>query len=356
MKLILAGGFLGSGKTTAIVNASRYFMGNGKRVAVITNDQGEQQVDSAFVKSLGITTREVANGCFCCRLDELTAHLQSLELEHHPAIIFAEPVGSCTDLVATIAKPLTLFHHIDVVISAFADAAMLVSLMEGKASFLEEEVRYIYKKQLEEADIIVLNKIDLVTEEQLALADATLRKDYPGKGILHQNSLDERDIAKWLKRLNEMSIDKSRKSLSVDYNIYGEGEAKMAWLDKRVTIQSPLGNGVFIARQIIRSIFNELNRQNLTIGHLKFFIETAKWSDKVSLTTANTSADFRMRDEQITAMKLLVNARVQTDPETLKILVDHALRDVKQQHSCTITSEGDAAFKPGFPRPTHRMA
>ena len=190
MKVVLVGGFLGSGKTTAIVHACQYLMAQGKRVAVITNDQGDQQVDSAFTRSLGINTREVSNGCFCCRYVELDRHLQSLLEEIKPDIVFAESVGSCTDLVATITKPFQISKpDMNVVISVFADADYLTSLIEGRASFLEESIRYIYKKQLEEADIIVLNKIDLLTKSQLATAHNVILRENPGKKIIHQNSL-----------------------------------------------------------------------------------------------------------------------------------------------------------------------
>ena len=95
MKLILIGGFLGSGKTTAIVRACQHLMAEGKKVAMITNDQGDQQVDSAFAKSLGINTREVSNGCYCCRYDDLASQLRSIEADNHPDLVFAESVGSC---------------------------------------------------------------------------------------------------------------------------------------------------------------------------------------------------------------------------------------------------------------------
>ena len=101
MKLILLGGFLGSGKTTAIVNAARILMRTGKKVAIITNDQGDQQVDSAYVRSMDIPVKEVANGCFCCNYQQLDNHIEELK-ENNPDIIFAESVGTCTDLIATI--------------------------------------------------------------------------------------------------------------------------------------------------------------------------------------------------------------------------------------------------------------
>jgi G3E family GTPase len=323
---------------------------------MITNDQGDQQVDSAFAKSLGISTREVSNGCFCCRYDELDSQLKSLEKEQQPDIVFAESVGSCTDIIATVARPLLNYKpDINIVVSVFADVDMLVSLIEGRASFLEESVRYIYKKQLEEADLIILNKVDLITEEQLGVADEVIRSEYPEKTIVYQNSLKDEDIVVWLDMLDQLTSPKQRDSLTIDYDVYGEGEAQLAWLDKSIIIQSPLGNGGFVARQIIRSIFNQLKQQQLTIGHLKFFIETDRWSDKISFTTASTSADIKIPQENIHRIKILINARIQTDPTTLEILIDNVLEDVQSSEACTIVTERHSAFKPGFPRQTHRI-
>ena len=356
MKLILTGGFLGSGKTTAIVQACQLLIAEGKRVAVITNDQGDQQVDSAYTRSLGINTREVSNGCFCCRYDELDAHLQDLKKEHQPEFVFAESVGSCTDLVATIAKPFRRFKpEMHVVISVFADANLLADLMEGRASFLEESVRYIYKKQLEEADVIILNKVDLLTDQQLKPAEDLIRNDYSGKTIVLQNSLNRNDVLAWINLLDRFKPVQDRNSLDVDYELYGYGEARLAWLDKSIVIESPHGNCGFVARNIIRSIFNQLKHEQLTIGHLKFFVETDRWSDKVSFTTASTSADFRIREEFIPRMKVLINARIQTDPATLESLIDRVLKAVEASEVCTIVNELHSAFSPGFPTPTHRM-
>ena len=248
MKLILAGGFLGSGKTTAIVHACQLLKAEGKRVAMITNDQGDQQVDSVFAKSLGISTREVSNGCFCCRYDELDYQLTSLEEEQQPDIVFAESVGSCTDIIATVARPLLRYKSdINIVVSVFADVHMLVSLIEGRASFLEESVRYIYKKQLEEADLIILNKVDLITKEQLAVADELIRREYPGKTIVYQNSLKDEDIVVWLDTLDHLTSPQHRDSLTIDYDVYGEGEGFLCVTGACWTGYTPSGDVDFVS-------------------------------------------------------------------------------------------------------------
>src|SRR6185295_14739121 len=123
---VLVNGFLGSGKTTAIIAACRQLIRQNLKVAIITNDQGDQQVDSALVKSLGFPGREVSKGCFCCNYDQLDTHLSSLAASDHPDFIFAESVGSCTDLIATIAKPLSMRKpEIEISISIFSDAELL---------------------------------------------------------------------------------------------------------------------------------------------------------------------------------------------------------------------------------------
>ena len=356
MVLVLTGGFLGSGKTTAIVRAAQLLINAGRRVAVITNDQGEQQVDTAFVKSFGISTREVANGCFCCNYHQVDGHLQQLEDTEHPDFIFAESVGSCTDLIATIATPLHNFKPaVKTVISVFADADLLCSILDGHAFFQEESVRYIYKKQLEEADLLVLNKADRITNDQLKRVDEVVSSEYPGKIILHQNSLDEKDIRTWLDKINQFTALTDRNSLSVDYDVYGEGESKLAWLDKSITVFSDFGEAAFVTQQVIGAIVDQIQAQRISIGHLKFFIETENEKRKISFTTTSTSGDFRVNLKKTNRVQLLINARVETEPAMLEKIVDDVLLTSEGTYRCKIDRGKWSLFKPGFPRPTYRI-
>jgi Ni2+-binding GTPase involved in maturation of urease and hydrogenase len=354
MILALTGGFLGSGKTTAIASACKYLISKNCKVAVITNDQGNQQVDSAFVQAMGVMVKEVGNGCFCCQYSELEHHLESLRDSEQPDIIFAESVGSCTDLIATIVKPLSNRKpELKVVVSVFADADFLNALMEGLSFFEDESIRYIYKKQLEEADLLVINKTDLITPVQLANVDRVIRTEYPDKQILHQNSVKE--VTTWISKMEEFIDRVPRHSLAIDYDIYGEGESKLAWLDKSMTIKAPLGDGAIIARNIIRSIFDQLQSSNCRIGHLKFFLEGDDWNEKISFTATSTSGEVRIRHDDVTQLNMLINARVQIFPELLKNLVDKAIDAIKDWHACVITTNKEDVFKPGYPRPQHRI-
>src|ERR1700722_7697742 len=156
LQLFLAGGFLGSGKTTAILQAAQYLHKNGKKVGVITNDQGMQQVDTQFIKGHQIPSGEVANGCFCCHYNELHKNMESLQQLENTETIFAQSVRSCTDLAATVVNPLLHFNpgRYEIVLSAFADIRLLIPFLQDGKSIFEDNVNYIYAHQLEEADII----------------------------------------------------------------------------------------------------------------------------------------------------------------------------------------------------------
>jgi Ni2+-binding GTPase involved in maturation of urease and hydrogenase len=355
MKLILTSGFLGAGKTTAIVSAAKLLLSQQKKVAVITNDQGEQQVDGSYVKSFGIPTREVSNGCFCCNYHQLDAHLESLEYRDQPHIIFAEAVGSCTDLIATVSKPLCVQREdLEIVIAVFADVELLLSMIEGRTTLIEESVRYIYKKQLEEADLLILNKVDLLEAHQLKKVDAFIKSEYPDKVILQQNSLTAEGISTWMEAIENFTC-KKRNSLAIDYDIYGNGESKLAWLDKSITVITTDGNAIDVVSQIITSIFDQIQSNRIFIGHLKFLVETDTAKEKISFTTTHTNAKVTLSKQETNFVNLLINARVQTNPEAVGELVDSILVNAEMRTGCTIANYRGSVFSLEYPRPIHRI-
>src|SRR5580765_6480293 len=109
-RLLIVGGFLGAGKTTALLALAREFHREGKRVALITNDQAPDLVDTEVVRVRGFRVEEVAGACFCCKFDELARAADRLRIEERPDVLLAEPVGSCTDLTATVVAPLAKLY------------------------------------------------------------------------------------------------------------------------------------------------------------------------------------------------------------------------------------------------------
>jgi G3E family GTPase len=355
MKLCLVGGFLGSGKTTAIATAAKMLARDNVLLAVITNDQGSELVDTAFIDSLNFPGSAVRNGCFCCKYDQFYSAIENLKTSATPQVIFAEAVGSCADLVATIVKPLNRFHpEIDVSLSIFADGPVLLSSMEGRSSFVSNDVQYVYRKQLEEAALIVINKCDLLSEDEIKKVQSILESEYPGRILLFQDSREEASVKRWMHITQNSADGKDLYTLSIDYDKYGAGEAALAWLDASLVIHSKQ-RAVAKAYEFINDMVDEISFQNFPIGHLKFFLESGEWKKKFSYTSRSQGIQSELSVEFIAdRVTVIVNARVETDPQRLKEVFYHSLQKIENQRMHIEVLQLDA-FQPGYPTPTHRL-
>ena len=207
--LIVVGGFLGAGKTTLILAAARLLANKGIRSAIILNDQGDSLVDTAFARTHGFHAGEVTGGCFCCRFSELMRIAEHLR-KHSPDVIFAEPVGSCTDLSATILHPIQ-----QVFSETFLLAPLTVLVDPGRAHD-DPDIDFLFQKQLEEADLICYAKSDL----------------YPapaGPGTRRLSARTGEGVVAWLDEV--MGGTLSGKILDIDYARYARAEASLAWLN-----------------------------------------------------------------------------------------------------------------------------
>lgn len=358
VKLLLTGGFLGSGKTTAIRHAAQYLQQQGTKTGVITNDQGTQQVDTRFIHSGGIPVEEVANGCFCCRYADLEKSIDVLKSTGQVEVVLAESVGSCADLAATVVNPLLQYHPggYEVVLSVFADVRLLLTFLQNGKRIFFDTVNYIYQKQLEEADVIVVNKIDLLTPEDVVLAQKIIAAEYRGKIILYQNSLSEESIQQWLSVVLDGAANPGqRPTLLIDYDTYGAGEAEMAWLDEEIGIVTNNGTAFEAAHLLMDNIYQAITQQGYPIGHVKFFLDDGTTQRKISYTTVATSRPANMGTSKAARAVLLINARVQTEPALLLQLVTDAIIATEQATPCKILENTVSCFKPGYPTPTHRI-
>lgn len=352
MQIHLISGFLGSGKTTAIQTACTVLIADDLKVGVITNDQGIKLVDTGYFESNAIPNRQVINGCFCCNYNALDENIQSLVETNDPDIIFAESVGSCTDIVATVMKPLLQFKKdVAVTISTFADARLLHMLFVEKKRLFNDEVNYIYTKQLEEAEIIVVSKTDLITKETQDAVQQFLQTEYLGKQIIFINGTDAESILQWLNIIQKTNAQSHLSSLNIDYDIYGAGEAMLAWLDDEFEIKSNAGNAIEDAITLANNIFQQLKHNDLPIGHLKLLINQQLKMSYTAIQTPDITATI------LSAAKahVILNARVQADPETLRKIISDAMSDLQKERQCSINMIDSAAFVPGYPKPTHRI-
>ncbi|MBM3137244.1 MAG: hypothetical protein FJZ98_03535, partial [Chloroflexi bacterium] len=235
MKLHLVGGFLGSGKTTAIIHAARLLMERGSQVGIITNEQGRHLVDTGFIRGLDMPALEVTGGCFCCHLDDFEQRIEEITKRFNPEILFAESVGSCADLVATVVKPLSDYRRTSAEpasFSVFTDSRLLLRHLRRDEMPFSEAVMYIFEKQIEETDLLILNKVDLLTDTERKDLMILAADRYPGKTLQVQNSLSFEDIENWLALIESGDPKIPIQSIELDYDLYAMGEGRFCWLDR----------------------------------------------------------------------------------------------------------------------------
>ncbi len=352
MNFHVVGGFLGSGKTTAIIAAARHFIDAGKRVGIVTNDKGKYLVDTAFFRSAGISTVEVAGGCFRCNYDELEEQLARLEQDEHPDMVFAESVGSCAGLMATVVQPLLELHPADQgqnTFTVFADAELLLIRLQGEELPFSDKINYLFDKQIEEAALLIINKIDLLTGDEQVEIEQLALEAYPDKTILLQNSLDPESVSGWV-RLLESGTGMPSEWIELDYDRYSEGEKQLAWLEKEVRMSVPAGSGRDVFVPMVEKIVSGLQEKKASIGHLKFYIRSGEVEAKLSFplfATDTWRAD--VPDLPGEEVYFILNARVELPAKELYQLVRSALTDAEALENVHLEASGVRFFHPDTP-------
>lgn len=359
---IMVGGFLGAGKTTALLRLAEHFTSQGRRVGLITNDQSQGLVDTSMVNAKGYPVEEITGGCFCCRFTSLTDAADRLTRDARPDVFLAEPVGSCTDLRATVQYPLRRLYGDDyrvAPLSVLVDpvrARRALGLEPGRT--FSPKVQYIYEKQLEEADIIVVNKSDLLSAGERDALERALAARFPQAEVVTVSARTGADLGAWFGRLAGALA--SRPAMDVDYDIYAEGEALLGWLNATCRLSSPQPfDGNAFLRSVADRIHRALGDRAIEIAHFKMTLSPDTGSDLAVLNLVRTEGRAELPHqlaEDLSEGELLVNLRAEDDPEQLKAVAVPVLEDVAREAGVSIAIEHIEHFRPGRPEPTHRMA
>ncbi len=354
-RLVALTGFLGAGKTTTMLAAGRMLTDRGQRVAVITNDQGADLVDTAQAGTALENVSEVTGGCFCCRFDELAGLVTGLLDGGATDTIIAEAVGSCTDLQATVVRPLRARYG-----NRLSLAALTTVVDPGRLDTLDGDLGYLFDRQLAEADIIAVNKSDTLAPGELAALLGRLADAYPAAQVLGYSAStgDGLDalVARWDQR------PPPDRDLDVEYDRYAAAEAGLGWLNQVWQVSAP---GGFPARRWAQTLLESFSaacaRGGHLIGHAKLALRTPTELHKLSVVTAGGPARHESLSAISTADSLVPNAtavlnvRATCRPAELEGLVQAAAIDADLAAGAAARPGAANAFAPAYPRPTHRL-
>ena len=327
--LILVGGFLGAGKTTLILAAARLLEARGLRCAVILNDQSDTLVDTHLAQHHGFHVDEVTGGCFCCRFNDLLDAVDRLA-PYHPDVVFAEPVGSCTDIIATTIRPLQQLFP-----DRFRVAPFTVLVDPARAAALSNpDTFFLFEKQLAEADIVCIAKSDL--QHSTRLPYARQLSAVTGQGI-----------AEWLDEILGSALPAGQHGLDLDYERYAAAEASLVWFNYSATIET---DPPVSPAQLLGPLFEHL-AQSIDIVHLKATDDADSGFLKVAVCSSHAAPTVEGNLDASPAFRhrIRINLRAHGDPD--RIAAIYKANPIQGR----VSDEQLACFRPGAPRPTHRL-
>ncbi|MEM8947215.1 MAG: GTP-binding protein [Planctomycetota bacterium] len=357
-RFLMIGGFLGAGKTTTISRLARHYTDRGMRVGLVTNDQAYGLVDTETLRAQGFDVGEVPGACFCCKFDDLVDTAAALGADNQPDVILTEPVGSCTDLVATVLRPL---RHL------FGDryeVAPLVVLCKpehgrkilgGDSGGFSPQAAYIFMKQLEEAQVIVLNKIDKLSDDQREDTIQLLCEQFPEQQVIATSGVTGEGFEKLTDLLDD-EYTPTKPALDIDYDIYAEGEAALGWLNCGVKLTADRHWSLDASVQdMVVCLSDALLAASIEPGHVKVLASAETATAVANWVASDAPVELSVAAKvEVTSADALVNVRVHGDPDQLAALVRTSISEFatpRQFHHEIVDIQ---YFRPGRPQPTHR--
>ena len=360
IRFVMVGGFLGAGKTTTIARLAKTYQQQGLNVGIVTNDQAEGLVDTHSLRSQGFSVGEVAGACFCCNFNELTEVTRQLSAEQQPDVVIAEPVGSCTDLVATVVQPLLQLHADRFEVAPYGvilkpSHGLRILKAQANAGF-SPQAAYIFEKQLEEADFIIVNRIDQLPADEIEELVGLIETRCPGVPVLRMSALTGAGFEGLLELLDQQG-NFGRRVLELDYDIYAAGEAELGWLNASVRIKSSDSLELdALLLQLIGGLRDALEQQLAETAHLKIIGLWEGYYAVANLVSRESQPELSLASGcQTEQADLVINARVACDPENLEKLVRSHVSEICRRAGADAEFLQCESFRPGRPVPTHRL-
>jgi len=358
-RLMVVGGFLGAGKTTSIIAIAKELISSGKKIAIVTNDQGSKLIDSKYMAQQGLNVLEVAGGCFCGNFDAFTKKLAEVEEQFFPDIVLVEPVGSCADLIATVMKPLKKGYAGKFALSPLSvvvDPKRLKRVIKDENKLFKNDINYLFEKQINEADVIALNKIDTLTDKEIGEYTEFLKKKFPAALVIAVSSFEKIGIENWIEKISSACEFKGD-SLDIKYDVYTTAERHLGWLNTTAGID-PLtdidaNEFVYEFAEILK---DNLKSKYMEIAHLKMYLVASNDYVKLSATSVYDESNF---DKKMAVncgeSSLIINIRAQSPAQYLKEITENTLKILSEKYKFNLLEVQTEAFNPKYTVPLQRI-
>lgn len=338
MQIIIIGGFLGSGKTTTLLNLGKILTEQGNKIAIIVNEIGEVGLDGTILSTSGIQTREITDGCICCTLKiSMEYTLQKLKEEYEPDAIIIEPTG--------LAFPKQIRDDLEIMDIEGITFAPLVNIIDGSRFSAEiQQAPAFIRTQIEDAEILVINKIDIAPEEKVEAVFNALQELNPDATILRTSATKEnKSFRQFIEILAQSSTrvgqDTSRNSIEES----GVAAYSIKYQIEEGTINEDTAENVAIGvLNDLKDAILELNPE--FVGHVKIAVNTSDKLIRASVTSAEAEIGIQILENQtkISPFLALLCAVTNVDKEKLQSFMKEFTEKSLKEHGTHFTKEGEA--------------
>lgn len=350
-RIMLMSGFLGSGKTTSMVAMAKEFKKRGKEIALITNDLGSNLVDTSFVESSGFPVLEIANGCLCHDVPQLVEKLHEHMKNGNNDIILFEPVGSCVDMVSHVYFDIRDNYNNEFIlapVTALVDPVryQAIYMSEGKDTF-PENVSYGFKKQLEEADLLLISKADTLDENTIAAIEASIAENFPKRPCWPISSVEEENIDKWADYV--MSHETDFLPLDIDMDIIMEGCGGMGWYNWVCNLEVPNNCDIAqVCKKYMENVKQRFKEEGAEIAHAKVIASSGEDFCRVAVTSCEQEKPMIIGNLKTATghVKLNINIRALMKPEPLANLMESELKPILDNAGIKIMNTQLQSFCP----------
>lgn len=340
MQVIVVGGFLGSGKTTTIINMGKYLAEKGKKVAIIVNEIGEIGIDGDVIKRFGFDTKEITSGCICCSLKVgLRTTITLLAKEYKPDILMIEPTG--------IAFPHVIRNEVELMnLGEQVKIAPLVTLIDGsRFKYLMKEVKEFAMRQIIDAEILGINKVDLIEPIRLPILEASIQQLNPKARVVLLSGKDTGEMFENFMQIvlpdieetpaKTPAIEEEKSSLpvsqetedSIEASGVGSYSAEFAIENETVSTET--------ARELTTELMNTIKAKILKlnpefVGHIKLFLDNGLETVKQSITIYYEEPQediIKSKEGAVPTFKIL-SAVSNVNKGALKNAVDNSVREI----------------------------
>ena len=169
MRLLSICGFLASGKTTLILAIAKGLKPAFEKIVILENEVGQIGIDDKYLRKNGLEVQELFGGCICCSLaSDLVTTLEKIETTFQPDLTILEATG--------VARPEDLAEGVSKYCSSVEDNRVLTIVDGVRYEMLMHIMEPLITAQIEAADIIAINKIDVMSEQEISAVEHSIRK------------------------------------------------------------------------------------------------------------------------------------------------------------------------------------